>query len=214
MFYTIHDTDVLLCCCCSFVSCIWLCDPMDCSTPGFPVLHCLQEFAQIHIHWIIQYIAQIYYCHLILRTHSSFTDYLNNVFLLKRFNSEACSDWASQVALVVKNLLASAQDIRDAALIPGSGRSPGEGHGNLLQRSCLENSMDRGAWWATIHGVIKSWTWLKQLSMHAHTCSDYVCLVSFTRIHFLSLPLLSWPWHVGKFRPVYRMSLKLGLSWW
>ena len=71
-----------------------------------------------------------------------------------------------------------------------------------------------GALWATVHGVIKSWTWLKQLSMHAHTCSDYVCLVSFTRIHFLSLPLLSWPWHVGKFRPVYRMSLKLGLSWW
>ena len=62
------------------------------------------------------------------------------------------------MALVVKNLLASAQDIRDAALIPGSGRSPGEGHGNLLQRSCLENPMDRGAWWATIHGVIKSWT--------------------------------------------------------
>ena len=43
-------------------------------------------------------------------------------------------------------------------LIPGSRRSPEEGDGNLLQYSCLENSMDRGVWWATVHGVPKSWT--------------------------------------------------------
>ena len=48
-----------------------------------------------------------------------------------------------------------------AGLIPGSGRSPGEGNGYSLQYSCLENPMDRGAWWATIHGVIKSWTQLR-----------------------------------------------------
>ena len=52
---------------------------------------------------------------------------------------------ASQVAQVVKNPPANAGDIRDARLIPGSGRSPGGGHGNLLQYSCLENAMDRGA---------------------------------------------------------------------
>ena len=46
----------------------------------------------------------------------------------------------------------------DAGSIPGSGRSPGEGNGNPLQNSCLENLMDRGAWWATIHGVAESWT--------------------------------------------------------
>ena len=56
--------------------------------------------------------------------------------------------WASQVVLVLKNLPASAGDIRDVGLIPGSGRSPGGGNGNPLQYSCLENSMDRGAWWA------------------------------------------------------------------
>ena len=50
---------------------------------------------------------------------------------------------------MVKNLLADAGDIRDAGSIPGSGRYPGEGHDNPLQDSCLENSMDRGAWWAT-----------------------------------------------------------------
>ena len=65
---------------------------------------------------------------------------------------------ASQVVLVVKNLSATARDMRDAGSIPGSGRSPGGGHGNPLQYSCLENPMDRGAWWATVHGVAKSWT--------------------------------------------------------
>ena len=60
--------------------------------------------------------------------------------------------------LVVKNLPANTGDIRDAASVPGLGRFPGEGLGNPLQYSCLENSMDRGAWWATVHGVAKSWT--------------------------------------------------------
>ena len=46
----------------------------------------------------------------------------------------------------------------DPGLVPGLGRSPGRGHGNPLQYSCLENSMGRGAWWATVHRVAKSWT--------------------------------------------------------
>ena len=58
--------------------------------------------------------------------------------------------WASQVVLVVKNPRASAGDV---GLIPGSGRSPGGGHGNPLQYSYLENSRDRGAWRAAVHGV-------------------------------------------------------------
>ena len=56
---------------------------------------------------------------------------------------------------VVKNLPASAEDVGS---IPASGRSPGRGNGNPLQYSCLENSMDRGAWWAIVHGVTKSQT--------------------------------------------------------
>ena len=60
--------------------------------------------------------------------------------------------WFSQVALVVKNLLAKAGDTRDVGSVPGSGRSHGGGHGNPLQYSCLENPMDRGAWWATVTG--------------------------------------------------------------
>ena len=66
---------------------------------------------------------------------------------------------------VVKNPPANAGDTQDVGSIPGSGRSPGEGNGNPLQYSCLGNSMDRGAWQATVYGVTKSWTWL----------SDWAC---------------------------------------
>ena len=68
---------------------------------------------------------------------------------------------------MVKNPPANAGDKRDTGSISGLVRSPGEGHGNPLQYSCLENPMDRGAWWATVHRVAKNQTWLKQLSMHA-----------------------------------------------
>ena len=81
-------------------------------------------------------------------------------------------DRASQVALVVMNPSANAGDIRDAGLIPRSGRSPGGGDGNPLQNSCLEKPMDRGAWRATGHRVAKSWTRLKPLSMHAIKMDD------------------------------------------
>ena len=60
---------------------------------------------------------------------------------------------SSQVALVVKNLPANAGDLRDIGSIPELGRSPGGGHGNPLQYSCLVNLMDRGAWQATAHRV-------------------------------------------------------------
>ena len=59
---------------------------------------------------------------------------------------------------MVKNLPANAVDMRDEGLIPGSGGSPGGGNGNPLQYSCLENPMDRGAWWAMVHRATKSWT--------------------------------------------------------
>ena len=61
-----------------------------------------------------------------------------------------------QVALVVKNPPANSGDVRDASSIPRLGRSPEEGNGNPLQYSCLENSMDRGAWRAIVRGVAKS----------------------------------------------------------
>ena len=78
---------------------------------------------------------------------------------------------------MVKSQLASAGDIRHAGSIPGSGRSPGGGHGNPVQYSCLENPMDRGAWWATVHSVAKSWTRLKQLRTEIKVCSLSLTLI-------------------------------------
>ena len=72
------------------------------------------------------------------------------------------------MVLELKNLPANAGDIRDAGSVPGLGRSPGGGHGNPFQDSCLENPMDRGAWQAMVHRVVRSQTWLKQLSTRAY----------------------------------------------
>ena len=70
----------------------------------------------------------------------------------------ASTHMASQVAPVVKELTCNAGDTGDTGSIPGLGRSHGEGNGNPLQYSCQKNSMDRGAWWATVHRVTKSRT--------------------------------------------------------
>ena len=78
--------------------------------------------------------------------------------------------WASQVVLVVKNPPANSSDVRDTGSIPGLGRSPGGGHHNPLQYSCLENPMDRGAWWATVHRV----TELDTTEVTEHTPTDYI----------------------------------------
>ena len=70
---------------------------------------------------------------------------------------EGLSRWV----LVVKNPHANAADIKDMGSVPRLGRSPGGGHGNPHQYSCLENPMDRGAWWAIVHRVAKSWILLR-----------------------------------------------------
>ena len=79
-------------------------------------------------------------------------------FQLKGHLAKKFAFGTSHVGLVVKNPPAKAVDVRDVGWIPGLGRSSGEGHGNPLQYSCLENFMDRGDWRATVHGVINSWT--------------------------------------------------------
>ena len=78
-----------------------------------------------------------------------------------------------------------AGDITSGGLIPGSGRSPGRGHGSPLQNSCLENPMDRGAWQAAVHRVAKSQTRRKRLHTHTHTHTHtqvtVTCLTSVAR---------------------------------
>ena len=80
--------------------------------------------------------------------------------------------WASQMALVVKNLAANSGDKRDTSSIPGSGRSSGEGNGNQLQYSCLGNPRDREAWWPSVHGIAKSCTRVKCSTHVQFTCCD------------------------------------------
>ena len=96
----------------------------------------------------------------------------------------------SQVPLVVKNLPTNAGEIRDASLIPGSGRCPKEGYGNPLQYSCLENPMDRGTWQATIHRASKSGTWLKQLT-HTSTGGQQILNENFSTLRSIPLLILS-----------------------
>ena len=71
--------------------------------------------------------------------------------------------------LVIKNLPVNAGGLTEEGSIPGSGRSPGGGHGNLLQYSCLKNPMDRGAWREAVYRVAKNRTQMKRLSTHADT---------------------------------------------
>ena len=99
-----------------------------------------------------------------------------------------------------KNLPANAGDIRDTSSVSGLGRSPGGRHGSPLQYSCLENPMDRGACWTTVHGVAKSWTqlsdwavtqpcWLMILNIFSHICCPFVYLL-WKNIYSSPLPIL------------------------
>ena len=86
---------------------------------------------------------------------------------------------------IPSNGKASACNAGDPGSIPGLGRSPGEGNGYPLQYSCLENSMDGGAWWATVHGVAKSWIRLSDFSLFL-SCSYWLFLSSFMKDVFIS----------------------------
>ena len=113
--------------------------------------------------------------------------------MVKRFKVNTKATWRYMYThtrfsggTVVKNPPANVGDTRDSVLISGSGQSPGEGNGNPLQYSCLENSMERGAWWATVRGVAKSQT---QLSAHIYMYI-YTCIT--LRITLLSRMYMLW----------------------
>ena len=120
----------------------------------------------------IHYQTQIN-CHFLRKPSLNLINITSWHFILFLVSTD--STVTSQVARVVKNLPAEARDTRDDGSIPGSwGRSPGGRRGNPLQYSCLENPMDRGTWWAIIHRVAKSRTWLKRLSIHSANTCDYL----------------------------------------
>ena len=86
------------------------------------------------------------------------------------------------MVLVVKNAPANAGDIRDTDSLPGSGRSTAGGHDNTLQYSCLENPIDIGVLWATVHRIAKSRTQLKQLSTHVRFQTLFHCAPDWSKI--------------------------------
>ena len=91
-------------------------------------------------------------------------------------------------------------DVRDAGLIPWSGRAPGGGYSHPLQYSCLENRMDRGTWWTIVHRVAQSQTWRKWLSTHAcKVTGNCGCILTSCIITFLSCRF--------SFHPVYFLLL-------
>ena len=120
-----------------------------------PLLHAHRSFSKMLLFsGPIQLLLPVFASYLLLNTFLPF------------FSPNSMFDWVSQVTVVVKNPPAIAGDVRDTGSLPGSRRSPGGGHGNPLQYSCLENPLEREAWWVTVHRVTKSQTRLKRLSMH------------------------------------------------
>ena len=99
---------------------------------------------------------------------------------------------------MAKTLPASAGEVIVIGSIPGSGRSPGEEHGNPFQYSCLENPLDRGIWWATVHGVTKSRTWLKQLTTWISLLNNeiYLCPKEYMSPFWIIYLCLFFHWYI------------------
>ena len=116
--------------------------------------------------------------------------------------------------VVVKNLPANAEDTRDTSSIPGLGRSPGEGNGNPHQYSCLENPIDRGVWWATVHEVSKSQTQLSDTQREQkNNSSSIIDLNLFLIFDFLEKLLivtdgLASQFTTGKYTYILRFVVK------
>ena len=122
------------------------------------------------------------------------------------------------MALVVKNLPASAGDMRDSGSVPGWGRFPGGGHSNPFQYSCMENPMDKGAWQAMVHRVTESWNdWsdLVRVRILTELKSPWVFKIFFLIISLMSDPLFFsevFQQHLGN--TSFLKFLIPGFTWW
>ena len=139
---------------------------------------------------------------------------------LRRNFPGSCGSISTALVLVINNPLASAADARDPGSIPGLGGSPGEGNGNPLQYSCLENPMDRGAWWATVYGVAKESDRTEHLAAAAAAARQALAGLpasSWGAFHSWSLhpgalpPTTTGPWAPDK--PDPHPASRLSTSW-
>ena len=162
---------------------------MNCSMPGFSLLHCLPEFPQTHVHWVSDAIQPSHPLsppsplapnlsqHQGLFLWGSSSHHKDHLHHYREFACAPSHSVYHQIDFyhlrlvlhlylnsIIQHVVGSSDgkestcNARDLGLTPGLERSPGEGNGYLPQYSCLENSMDRGAWWAIVSGVTKSWT--------------------------------------------------------
>ena len=148
-------------------SCPTLCNPMERSTPGLPVPHQLPEFTQTHVHRVSDAIQPSH--PLSSPSPPAFNLSQHQGLFQGVSSSQQVAEGLELTHIYIytnsrwccgEELSCQCRKLGDACLIPGSGRSPGGGHGNPLQYSCLESPMDGGAWRATVHGVAESQTQL------------------------------------------------------
>ena len=125
-----------------------------------------------------------------------------------------CSPWGCKELDMTERLNWLTKETRRSGSIPGWGRSSGGGHGNPLEYSCLENPMDKVAWWATVHRVLKSWMSMKQLSKHARAYNKYkveVCPV--TIVMFFSISCDCTAAHMEQMIARFYQGLVLPVEW-
>ena len=156
----IHTYMMLLLSCFSHV---WLCNPMHCSPPGYSVHGILEarvlEWAVILPSRGSSWRRDRTWASCIAGRFFTTEPLGKSTYIHTYIHTHTHTHTYDSPSAEVKNLPANAGDVSNAGSTPRSGRPSGEGTGNPLQYSCLENPMDRGAWQATVHGVAKSWTW-------------------------------------------------------
>ena len=150
----------------------------------------IHSSTSVILHWFVVYCSSLFACYLVLLDFGKhFMHLLHSVSEILGHLHYHYSEFFFWKVAYLQSFLGGSDgkestcNAGDPGSIPGLGRSCGEGNGNPLLYSCMENPMDRGACQATVHSVAKSWTWLKRLSTHA--CLSPIHLIVFLRFYLV-----------------------------